>query len=200
MLDKWIFNRVVRQTIKDEVSTNAINGILKDARRIYTELPKSSANYGLGLKFVLNTARYNIALYRAMLEVDISEQDAKSYIEHMNWKLFRLAGSPMRILSIMKGKNSVSRVNWIDYFLWKYFFPKPYRREFVSSDADIAFDVTKCPLQEYFRSQDSIDLCYHAACKHDYKLADKWKTELERTKTLANGDEKCDFKFYIYRG
>lgn len=200
MLDQWILSRVARKTIKREVSASAINVILEDASRTYKELPKSPVDYGLGLKLVVNTMRYNIALYRAMLEVDISDQDAKSHIESMNWTLFRLGGSPMRSLSVVRGKNAVSRISWIDTFLWKYFFTKPYQRESIASDADIAFDVKKCPIQEYFRSQDSVDLCYHAACKHDYKLASKWTAELERTTTLANGDEKCDFKFYIYRG
>ena len=64
------------------MSASAINVILEDASRTYKELPKSPVDYGLGLKLVVNTMRYNIALYRAMLEVDISDQDAKSHIAH----------------------------------------------------------------------------------------------------------------------
>ncbi len=63
------------------------------------------------------------------------------------------------------------------------------------SDAYIAVYYTKCGLTDWFRDQ-GVPVIAPIACEGDYIQFASWK-ELKfiRTKTIASGDEICDFRF-----
>ncbi|NOY09467.1 MAG: L-2-amino-thiazoline-4-carboxylic acid hydrolase, partial [Spirochaetes bacterium] len=59
----------------------------------------------------------------------------------------------------------------------------------------VAFNVYKCPAAEFFKEHKLSELCVKSWCNLDYPLAEKWKVKLERTKTIAKGNELCNFRF-----
>jgi ubiquinone biosynthesis protein len=61
----------------------------------------------------------------------------------------------------------------------------------------VAFDVRRCPVAEYFRAQGLSQVCVDAWCNLDLPLARKWGARLERTGTLAQGAERCDFRWHL---
>ncbi|MGB3622752.1 MAG: L-2-amino-thiazoline-4-carboxylic acid hydrolase [Ketobacter sp.] len=197
MIHAWIFNRAVKRVLRPALPSHRIRKILDLTEGEYKKLPKSDRKETLGMSFIIATCQRNIAFYQSTLQSGISEQDAKLHIENINWEITQLLGSPMWHLSITRGLNSISRIYWIDKVLWGLLFTRPFERVFTSSDADLSFDVVTCPIQAYYKSQGHPDLCYHAACVQDYRLADRWHADFTRTQTLASGAKSCDFKFYV---
>lgn len=63
------------------------------------------------------------------------------------------------------------------------------------SDAYIAVDYTRCGLTDWFRDQGVPEIA-PIACEGDYIQFALWKgLRFVRTKTIAHGDEVCDFRF-----
>jgi hypothetical protein len=75
-----------------------------------------------------------------------------------------------------------------------------YLIERAASDRYLAFDVVRCPVASYFRKYGAADLCIASWCNLDYALAGLTKETLVRTKTLAAGDDRCDFRVLSRRG
>jgi ubiquinone biosynthesis protein len=69
-----------------------------------------------------------------------------------------------------------------------------YLIENVAAQKGTAFDVVRCPIADYFRGQGAADLCSASWCNLDYALAELTHEKLVRTKTLAHGDDRCDFR------
>lgn len=59
----------------------------------------------------------------------------------------------------------------------------------------VAFEIVRCPISDYLRTQDATDLCVGAWCNLDYALAEAWGGKLDRASTLAAGDSQCSFRF-----
>jgi hypothetical protein len=67
--------------------------------------------------------------------------------------------------------------------------------EFPESDAYIAVDMTRCGLVKWFREQGVPEIA-PIACEGDFVWAEFMTgLELRRTKTLAEGDDVCDFRY-----
>ncbi len=69
-----------------------------------------------------------------------------------------------------------------------------YQIETVANDRGVAFDVVKCPVAAYLYAKGAADLCLASWCNLDYALADLSRETLVRTKTLAAGEDRCDFR------
>ena len=66
----------------------------------------------------------------------------------------------------------------------------------AESEAYIAFDIYQCGLLKYLKEQDAPEICC-AFCKADYTIAKYMKgLKFVRTKTLANGNNICDFRYF----
>jgi hypothetical protein len=67
--------------------------------------------------------------------------------------------------------------------------------EFPKSDAYMAFNMTRCGLADWFRDMGAPEIA-PIACEGDYITAEFYTgLKLERTKTIAGGDEICDFRY-----
>lgn len=79
-------------------------------------------------------------------------------------------------------------------------FPEDFVTDFVegNSTSKFGYEIKECALLKFWRSQ-GLEEFVPYLCLTDWI---KWKTlgvEVNRTKTLANGSEKCDFQ-YIGKG
>lgn len=195
---KWTFSKAVKKTLLTEFEKDKIARLLDRVWNIYEEIPESPLkNESRAVGLMLSTARKNIALYKAFIELNIPKEKTKKYIEEINWEINKIIGAPMFVFSIIRGKNALDRVKWINDVLWKFLFTKPFERVQVDSDASVAFNITRCPFQEYYKSQNVIELCEYTSCSQDYFLAETWHSKFTREQTLASGGEFCDFRFYV---
>lgn len=72
---------------------------------------------------------------------------------------------------------------------------------FVEGDGqsfDFGIDYTECAIVKFFRSQGAEEFTRYV-CLYDYPHSRLTATGLARTMTLAEGAEKCDFRFRIGR-
>lgn len=70
------------------------------------------------------------------------------------------------------------------------------QREFIANDSKRKdYLVKRCRFAEYFRSINEPELGGILMCDFDYYVAEIGKpvVDLQRTKTLMNGDDHCDF-------
>jgi len=67
--------------------------------------------------------------------------------------------------------------------------------EFPESDAYLALNFTRCGLADWFRDQGVPEIA-PIACEGDFIVAEFLTgLELKRTKTIAGGDDICDFRY-----
>jgi hypothetical protein len=67
--------------------------------------------------------------------------------------------------------------------------------EFPESNAYMAFDMTRCGLADWFSAQGVPEIA-PIACEGDFVAAEFYTgLELVRTKTIAGGDQICDFRY-----
>lgn len=69
--------------------------------------------------------------------------------------------------------------------------------EHERSDASWRFDVTRCRYAELYRSLGMADLGAVLSCNRDAALIEGWGNDvtLERTTTLMQGGDRCDFRY-----
>jgi len=80
-------------------------------------------------------------------------------------------------------------------FKWEGEEKYGWAAEFPESDAYIAVNITRCGLVKWFREQDVPEIA-PIACKGDFVWAEFMTgLKLVRTKTLAEGDDICDFRY-----
>jgi hypothetical protein len=80
-------------------------------------------------------------------------------------------------------------------FAWENDEEYGWAAEFPQSDAYIAVNMIRCGLVKWFRQQGVPEIA-PIACEGDFVLAEFMTgLELRRTKTLAEGDPICDFRY-----
>jgi hypothetical protein len=77
------------------------------------------------------------------------------------------------------------------------FNPPGYLARYVPTQGAIGFDMIRCPVAEAFRAHGAIDLCRASWCDLDYALAEMQGRRLQRTTTLVEGADCCDFRFFF---
>ncbi len=109
-------------------------------------------------------------------------------------RLFRiLMGNADQYLS---PKRMPGRIKWSEQT-----HRKKYENDWVvdilpgNGSYDLGYDYTKCGVCDLCRDEDCYELA-HYLCKLDYMLAELIGMRLERTSTLADGGEQCDFRYH----
>jgi hypothetical protein len=98
-------------------------------------------------------------------------------------------------LSRLRSAKRETRVKWLLDSLTRHFYTSPFDHRHLPSEAGVAFDVTLCPLADYFKDQGVPELTPHAACNLDYCAAREFGVELDRSQTIADGAAYCDFRW-----
>ncbi|MBN1313721.1 MAG: L-2-amino-thiazoline-4-carboxylic acid hydrolase, partial [Anaerolineae bacterium] len=146
----------------------------------------------------LRNAPFILSLYRALLgEFALGRDAALDTVSQItDYKVREQYGNDPVMKFIM------SRIAADDLF--RRMFLKIWERqdeeygwtaEFPASDAYIAVDVTRCGLVDWYTDQGVPEIA-RIGCDGDYIMAEFMTgLELVRTKTIANGDDVCDFRY-----
>ena len=125
----------------------------------------------------------------------MSKAEAAALVETIMTDVYRPVPAAMFKLSRLRSAKREARVRWILGMITRYFFASPFRHRHLSSKTGVAFDVTLCPLADYFKDQGVPELTAHAACNLDYCAAREFGVNLARTQTIADGAAHCDFRW-----
>jgi len=164
---------------------------------IQRELQRTRVRHSPGVNLLLRYMQWDYALYRALQEHGIGQQQAGEWIEQINWQIFAPASALAFKLSRLRSRRLQTRIQWLLDALFNLVFTRPFRRTTLPSVAGVAFDVQVCPLASYLREQGAPELTHFAACSLDYRMASDWGVTLQRRQTLAGGADYCDFRFSL---
>lgn len=164
---------------------------------IQRELQRTRVRHSPGVNLLLRYMQWDYALYRALQEHGIGQQQAGEWIEQINWQIFAPASALSFKLSRLRSRRLQTRIQWLLDALFNLVFTRPFRRTTLPAVAGVAFDVQVCPLASYLREQGAPELTHFAACSLDYRMASDWGVTLQRRQTLAGGAAYCDFRFSV---
>lgn len=164
---------------------------------IQRELQRMRVRHSPGVNLLLRYMQWDYALYRALQEHGIGQQQAGEWIEQINWQIFAPASALAFKLSRLRSRRLQTRIQWLLDALFNLVFTRPFRRTTLPAVAGVAFDVQVCPLASYLRKQGAPELTHFAACSLDYRMASDWGVTLQRRQTLAGGAAYCDFRFSV---
>jgi hypothetical protein len=164
---------------------------------IQSELQRTQVSHSSGVNLLLRYMQWDCALYRALQEQGIGQQQAGEWIEQINWQIFAPASALAFKLSRLRSSRLQTRIKWLLDALFSLVFTRPFRRTNLPAAAGVAFDVQVCPLASYLRDEGVPELTHFAACSLDYRMASDWGVTLQRRQTLAGGAAYCDFRFSV---
>ena len=153
--------------------------------------PRHSASVNLMMRYM----EWSCALYRAVQEHGMSQAEAAVLVETIMWDVFQPVTAALFKLSRLRSAKRETRVKWLLGMMTRRFFTSPFCHRHLPSETGMAFDVTRCPLADYFKDQGVPELTEPAAGNLDYRMAREWGVELVRTQTIADGAECCDFRW-----
>ncbi len=136
-----------------------------------------------------------LAIYKSLKLLKIDDETIYEFVEEINWNISKDVGAPLKnTLTFFSKPNKIMKR--IDSILWGVVWTKPFKRENIRIDERaLSFDVVKCPYSDYFNKKEQESLCKETICSLDFRLAEQWGVKFERTNTIINGCDKCDFKF-----
>ncbi|MBL8207664.1 MAG: L-2-amino-thiazoline-4-carboxylic acid hydrolase [Blastocatellia bacterium] len=164
---------------------------------LQSKLRNTRPHHSFGVDHFLRFMEWDNALYCAMQEHGMLQEQAQQLIEDINWEIFGAGTSIGFKFTRLRSGRLQTRVQTVLDLMFAVLFTKPFRKHHVESKDGIAFDVVACPIAEYFRQQGLPELTRFAACNLDHRMAQVWGVKLERSQTLAAGDARCDFRFKI---
>ena len=182
-------------------SSDKAGTICGDARaefgRLLPGLPFIGGDSHPGTKWILLAGHW-LAFFRPMQAKGYSTQDSARlmydlYLEYLNTvspdemkKKGEMRFSESYLQGLKQRAESKTRFNehdWVSTFV-------PGN----GSDFDYGYDYLHCPCCEYFKSHEAAELAAYF-CLLDFPEHKLMGTGLTRTKTLAQDDDLCDFRF-----
>lgn len=151
-----------------------------------------------GGRLMVNLAALTVALYRVLRARDVPEAEARALTARVTWQAYEKMAVVPTMVSKIGTKPGRARLERATRAFRRFpFGPPAYAMEDVETTSDtVAFDVRRCPVAEYFISQGLGALCVESWCNLDFPLAQSWEATLERHRTLAAGDDRCDFRWH----
>jgi len=189
------FRRAASHRLQADFPDKSVQ-IWRSTRSWQSRLAPGRPRYGFSLNLLMRYFEWNLSLYRALQEHGMSQAEAGEFVETVAAEYYQPVPAAMFKLSRFRGARRETRVKWIFGIMTRYFFSPPFVHRHLPSDTGVAFDVTVCPVADYFKDQGvPPEVTAHAACNLDYCMAREFGIELVRSQTIANGAEYCDFRW-----
>jgi hypothetical protein len=159
-----------------------------------------------GSRMNVKLAALTISLFQVLLKAGIERAYAVELVADMTWGVYKQWGRIGRFFgrtlpqALMKpipnDADLPRRVRKDGIVVLNFPFTSPgYIARYVPMKGAAAFDMVRCPVAEVFRSHGAVDLCRASWCDLDYALAEMTGLRLQRTRTLVEGADRCDFRF-----
>lgn len=189
VMSNMFHNACKKQCKKRGISNTAIAKIMPEHKQIVLRAKDMNdgrlfSSYMMGIYFIaMNRGtglsaeeNYNI-LSTALSESLIFRKGlgtAEKYLDEKN--------IPMRLKWSEESHKRKNENNWVVDILTR------------CNDFDLGYNYTECGICKICRDEGCFELAKYL-CRLDFMIADLMNVKLVRTKTLANGDEMCDFRY-----
>lgn len=199
LLEPWLLRRA-SHILEPRFGRARARTLVDEALRRHQAAPPTlGAERSVGGRMMVECAAITIALYRVLLDEDLSPVDARAETARVTAAIYAVMARVPWFLARLSARQPHARLKRAtDSFRRFPFGPPAYvMNDVEADDQTVAFDVVRCPVAEHFRAQGLPQLCVDSWCNLDYALAQKWGARLERTTTLAAGDTCCDFRWHL---
>ena len=182
------------QSLADTVTKNA----LKEYKALVIELPDVGGIQNPDSKF-LNIAAWYLAYYRAMKPFGKTAEDVGKMIYQLNkieWKHYPEKKAKFTCNAFFSEKGKKDLKKWAEWTQKKE-YPANWIAEYIPGDDeefDFGYNYTHCGVCMYLFAYNARELAPFI-CTNDFLKSEKINTGLHRTKTLAMGDDVCNFRF-----
>ena len=194
-----LVERHAEVALKTTPLAGSVSDLMKQAWDRYYELePSVAVQPTLGAVFTTHAAVLILAMHETLLRHGVAAAESYRLIYDIGWSVYRQMGEPPLLIAGAFTRDPRKRLKLATDMFRNFPFGSPsYEwRDVPSSDGAIAFDCVKCPVAEFFASQNASELCVQTFCRLDFPLAETWGGQLERNGTIASGAERCDFRWY----
>ena len=188
-----LYVRAAHQVLGERFPATERDTVVSTAARTYG---KSAAGLPhertLGARIMLRTACFDVALYRTLVDHGVAAPEARAIVAEVNWRAYRRALAPsVRILGL--DGDAVRRTRRSFGILRRTVFRAPGwdMHDVEAGPGELAVDVRRCPLAEYFAREGLPELCEEAMCGLDDRQAEADGIDLTRTGTIAGGADRC---------
>jgi len=161
----------------------------------WATLPRQS---GLGAAITVRLAAITAAAYETFVAEGADPEEATIAVYDIAWAVYQKMGGAAWASSAIAGKRNADRMRFATVAFRMFpFSPPSYEwKDVPSPQGVVGFDCLKCPVAEYFKTQQLSDLCVRTWCALDFPLArDVWHARLERSGSIAGGQSHCDFRW-----
>ncbi|WP_154666820.1 AarF/UbiB family protein [Litoreibacter arenae] len=172
--------------------------ILKATWRRYDELERNlRVAETTGAMITTHLAALTLAIYESLVAQGQSPEEAHGFVYQICWSIYKPVSELPLMLAKTLSADPTKQMRIATNVFRKFPFGDPaYGWRDIDTDPNtVGFDCTKCPVASFFKQHDASDLCVKTWCALDYPLAQKWGGKLERTSTIAMGDDHCDFRW-----
>lgn len=189
----------LHQVFHETLSHREMHKMFKNIRRYFFEMTqKIPKEYTLGARIMVRLAAATVGIYKTLINVGYKETEAEEYTSQITWLIYEKLTTPFWRLTAFIAHSNIDRVRKVMTFFIKWFpykYPGYDMRDIQFKSNIFAFNVYRCPVAEYFASQELTKLCVSSFCNLDYPLADIWDVILERPDVLAERAKYCNFNF-----
>jgi len=175
-----------------------VNQSWHDFDALLPHLPKEPT---WGSSLTLRLAALTLAFFRNLTAVGVEKKYAVELTADAAWKIFQWWGYAVRLISRLLRTDAIrdQQKHVQPDGTWPIGFPfnpPAFLARYVPMEDGLGFDVIRCPIAEYMRKQGDSDLAVGTWCMLDYALVEMLGFRLERSKTLAKGDNECNFRWF----
>lgn len=191
----------VRKVFVTNFGDELADRILEDARQEYEalipELPYWGKN-NMMTRFLIGSS-YFLAIYRVLKKHGKSVVEiGKILYEMVEAGLDRVPSPALRLYGKLKyGKSYRERLKKQAIISQKKQYPGDYVFTYIVGDGkefDYGYDITKCGVCKFLHAQHADELAPFL-CLVDFPLSKAFGRGLVRNMTIAEGAEKCDFRY-----
>jgi ubiquinone biosynthesis protein len=153
----------------------------------------------LGATITVRLAAVTATAYDVILAETKSAEIATQAVYDIAWALYKKMGRAAWTTSGILSPNGARRLRLATTAFRTFPFSSPsYRWEDVPTPGGVVgFDCLRCPVADYFKTQDLSELCVRTWCALDFPLAaNVWDAQLVRSGSIAGGASTCDFRWH----
>lgn len=178
----------------DEITSKA----MRRFEELLPEMPDIGGERNLRLENLMAAAWY-LAIYEPLkARGRTSEQFGRMMYDLAEFDFTRIPQEQSLITGAkIFSKEKIARLQgWIESTQVRQ-YPANWVATFVNGDGqnfDFGYDYSECAIVKYTQAQGVPEIAPYL-CLYDFPASRAYGTGLTRTKTLANGDDKCDFRF-----
>ena len=194
-----LIERHAEVVLKTTPLAGSVSDLMQQAWDRYYEIePSVAVQPTLGAVFSTHAAALVLEMHQTLLRHGVTAADSHRLVYDIGWSVYRQMAEPPLLIASAFTRDPRKRLKLATDLFRSFPFGSPSYgwRDVSSPDGAIAFDCVKCPVAEFFASQNASELCVQTFCRLDFPLAETWGGQLKRTGTIASGAQLCDFRWH----